>query len=157
MPRAGGGGVGGSSEGAGGNPGGAGSAATGPLSPLDCGANGVAIENAGPPKSRVNYVIAGDGYTQGQLDTTFIQHIDIAMKKRFSDVIGQPYGRYRKFVNIRALKTASPSGPIGSGTTAFDCTGDDMSRLAKCDTSKVNMAIASNLPASFEVDGRPSC
>lgn len=123
-----------------------------PTTPLDCGMNGVAIENSGPPKNRVNYVIIGDGYTQDQLETTLISHIQTAMKKRFSEVIGQPYGRYRKFVNICAIKLPSPNGPIGSGTTALDCTGDDQSRLARCNTSKVNAAIAANVPASFEVD-----
>jgi hypothetical protein len=129
---------------------GAGGSSTAP--PLDCGPHGVAIENAGPPRNRVNYVIVGDGYTEADLDTTYLQHIQTAMKKRFSEVIGQPYGRYRKFVNICAIKLASPNGPIGKGATALDCTGDDQSRLAECSTSKVNMAISSNLPASFEVD-----
>ena len=113
--------------------------------------NGVAIENAGPPKNRVNYVIIGDGYTEAQQEL-FIAHVQKAMTKRFSEVIGQPYGRYRKFVNICAIKLASEHGPIGSGTTALDCTGDDESRLAKCNSSKINMALMANLPASFEVD-----
>ena len=125
---------------------------TGPATPLDCGPTGVAIENAGPPKNRVNYVILGDGYTQDQLDTTFISHIQNAMKKRFSEVIGQPYGRYRKFVNICAIKLPSANGPIGSGTTALDCTGDDQSRLANCNMTKVNEAFKANVPASFEID-----
>jgi hypothetical protein len=145
----GGGGTGGSTAGSGGAAGAAPPSAT---EPLDCGANGVAIENAGPPKNRVNYVIVGDGYTQAQLETTFIDHVQFAMKKRFSEVIGQPYGRYRKFVNICAIKLASPNGPIGSGATALDCSGDDQSRLANCNTSKVNMAISSNVPKTFEVD-----
>jgi hypothetical protein len=123
-----------------------------PAVPLDCGAMGVAIENSGPPKNRVNYVIVGDGYTQAQLETTFMSHIQTAMKKRFSEVIGQPYGRYRKFVNICAIKLPSANGPIGSGATALDCSGDDQSRLANCNTSKVNAAIMANVPASFEVD-----
>ena len=113
--------------------------------------NGVAIENAGPPKNRVNYVIVGDGYTSAQQDL-FIEHIQFAMKKRFSEVIGQPYGRYRKFVNICAIKLVSQNGPIGSGATALDCSGDDQSRLANCNSSKVNQAIMSNVPSSFEVD-----
>ncbi len=125
---------------------------SGPTTPLDCGPMGVAIENAGPPKNRVNYVIVGDGYTEAQLGTDFMKHIQTAMTKRFSDVIGQPYGRYRKFVNICALKLVSQNGPIGSGATALDCSGDDQSRLARCNSSKVNMAISENLPDGFEVD-----
>jgi hypothetical protein len=122
-----------------------------PATPLDCGPDGIAVENAGPPKNRINYAILGDGYTADQFDT-FMQHLDVAMKKRFSPVIGQPYGRYRKFVNICAIKLVSPNGPIGSGATALDCTGDDQSRLADCNTDKVNKAFAAHLPASFEVD-----
>lgn len=119
--------------------------------PLDCGPNGVVIENAGPPKNRVNYVILGDGYRREELDGKFIDHIRTAMSKRFSP-IGEPYRRYRKFVNICAIKTASESSPIGSGPTAFSCTGDDESRLARCDQQAANRAIMENLPASFEVD-----
>lgn len=118
---------------------------------LDCGPNGVVIESAGPPKNRVNYVILGDGYTQDQLDTLFVQHVKKAMTKRFSP-IGEPYGRYRKFVNICAIKTASQTSPIGKGATAFKCTGDDQSRLANCDERAADMAIASSVPAGFEVD-----
>jgi hypothetical protein len=139
-------------SGRGGSAGAAGGAPAAEPPPLDCGPIGVAIENAGPPKNRVNYVIVGDGYTKEQLETTFLEHIDVAMKKRFSAVIGQPYGRYRKFVNICAIKLVSANGPIGRGATALDCTGDDQSRLADCNTDKVNMAIAANLPDGFEVD-----
>ncbi|HKU41257.1 MAG TPA: M64 family metallopeptidase [Polyangiales bacterium] len=141
----------GAAAGSGGTGGSSPTVPTGPSTPLDCGMNGVAIENAGPPKNRVNYVIVGDGYTTAQQDL-FVQHVQKAMTKRFSEVIGQPYGRYRKFVNICAIKLVSQSGPIGSGSTALECTGDDQSRLARCNSSKVNMAIMSNVPASFEVD-----
>ena len=118
---------------------------------LDCGPNGVAIESAGPPSNRVNYVILGDGYARDQLDTLFLDHVRTAMAKRFGP-IGEPYGRYRKFVNICALKSESRSSPIGAGPTAFSCSGDDQSRLARCDQQAANMAIARELPASFEVD-----
>jgi hypothetical protein len=122
-----------------------------PAFALDCGPRGVAIESAGPPKNRVNYVILGDGYTSAQLDTTYQQHIQAALKKRFGP-IGEPYGRYRKFVNICALKIASQTGPIGNGATALSCSGDDQSRLARCDQQAANRAIAENLPADIEVD-----
>lgn len=122
-----------------------------PSTPLDCGPNGVAIENAGPPSNRVNYVILGDGYTREELDTTFLQHIRTAMAKRFGP-IGQPYGRYRKFVNICAIKVPSETSPIGRGATAFSCSGDDQSRLARCNQQAANMAIAANVPKEFEVD-----
>ncbi|MEY4513073.1 MAG: hypothetical protein RLZZ450_5195, partial [Pseudomonadota bacterium] len=120
----------------------------------------LALHRGGPPPAKPSKaeagacwssVILGDGYTQDQLDTLFVQHIKKAMTKRFSP-IGEPYGRYRKFVNICAIKVASQTSPIGKGATAFKCTGDDQSRLATCDERAADMAIASNVPLGFEVD-----
>ena len=74
-----------------------------------------------------------------------------AMTKRFSDPIGQPYLRYRNFINICVLRI--PSTAI-CGSSTFGCCGNDSSRLANCNTSAVNSAISANLPASFEVDWR---
>ena len=77
--------------------------------PLDCGAKGRAVENHGPPANRVNYVIVGDGYSEAQLATggTLDMHMQAAMTKRFSDPIGQPYLRYRNFVNICVIRIPS--------------------------------------------------
>ena len=74
--------------------------------PLNCGGKGTAVENDGPPANRLNYVIVGDGYSEAQLPTggTLDMHIQAAMTKRFSDPIGQPYLRYRKFVNICVIR-----------------------------------------------------
>ncbi|MET0287024.1 MAG: M64 family metallopeptidase [Polyangiales bacterium] len=118
---------------------------------LDCGPDGVAIESAGPPNNRINYVIIGDGYSADELDTLYIEHIEEAMRKRFSP-IGEPYGRYRKFVNICAIKLASKNSPIGAGPTALGCTGDDESRLARCDSRATDEALAARLPDDFEID-----
>jgi len=68
-----------------------GDVATRPPAPLDCGTNGVVIENAGPPGNRVNYVILGDGYDAGASEL-FRDHIGFAMARRFHDPLGQPYG-----------------------------------------------------------------
>ena len=124
-----------------------------PTTPLDCGAMGTALENHGPPANRLNYVIVGDGYSQAELAAggTLDKHLQAAMTKRFSDPIGQPYLRYRNFINICVLRIAST--PI-CGSSKFGCCGNDSSRLANCDTSAVNSAISSNLPSSFEVDWR---
>ncbi|MGC4025343.1 MAG: M64 family metallopeptidase [Mesorhizobium sp.] len=125
-----------------------------PLKALDCGANGVAIENAGPPANRVNYVILGDGYDQRAVGSVFLGHIARDMRKRFSDPVGQPYGRYRKFVNICALQVPSEHNGIGNGPTAFSCSGNDSTRLASCDTRAAEAALDQLLPESFEVDWR---
>ena len=80
-----------------------------------------------------------------------MQHIQKAMTKRFTP-IGEPYGRYRKFVNICAIKVVSQTSPIGKGATAFNCTGDDQSRLATCDSERPTWRSRANIPAGFEVD-----
>ena len=126
----------------------------GPAIPaLDCGKSGTALENHGPPANRLNYVIVADGYSEAELATggTLDKHMDAMRAKRFSDPIGQPYLRYRNFINICVLRL--PSTPI-CGSSKFGCCGDDQSRLANCNTQSVNSAITENLPASFEVDWR---
>jgi hypothetical protein len=118
---------------------------------LDCGDNGTALEAQGPPLNRVNYVIVADGYSEAELlpDGALDQHLAAMLKKRFSEPIGQPYLRYRKFVNICVLRI--PSSPI-CGSSVFGCCGSDSSRLASCDNTAVRNAIRDNLPESFEVD-----
>jgi len=145
------GGVGGAGGTSGGKAGKGGAGGSVPLEPLDCGPNGIVIENAGPQRNRVNYAILGDGYTEDQVDT-FREHIAVAMAKRFSSPIGEPYGRYRKFVNICAIPLKSESGPIGSGPTPLSCTGSDSTRLADCDEAAVRRAFEDNLPEDFELD-----
>ncbi len=121
--------------------------------PLDCGPNGTALEDHGPSKNRLNYVIVGDGYSAEDLEPggTLDQHLEAAMLKRFSDPVGQPFLRYRNFINICVLRI--PSGPI-CGQSEFGCCGDDESRLAHCENSSVNDAINDNLPADLEIDWR---
>jgi len=121
------------------------------IPPLDCGAEGWAVENHGPPKNRVNYVILGDGYTAATAETTLKTHIEAAFKRRFEHESGEPYGRYRKFVNICVMKAVSQSDGIGNGPTAFDG-GNGGDRLAAVNSSKVNAYIKDKVPASFEVD-----
>ena len=121
--------------------------------PLDCGPNGWAVENHGPPANRVNYVVLGDGYTSAQIAAggLFEQHLNNALTKRFSAVIGQPYGRYRNFVNICGIKIVSTGAICGS--SALGCCGSDSSRLATCGSSQVNAAFNA-LPASLSTDWR---
>ena len=143
-------GTGGGGAGTGGRVGGAGGAV---VAALDCGAMGTALENHGPPANRLNYVIVADGYSQAELaaNGTLDRHLQAAMTKRFSEPFGQPYLRYRNFINICVLRL--PSTPI-CGSSVFGCCGNDTSRLANCNTTTVNNAIRTNLPASFEVDFR---
>jgi hypothetical protein len=120
--------------------------------PLDCGGKGSAVENHGPTTNRLNYVIVGDGYSEQELAPggTLDAHVEAAMTKRFS-AIGEPYLRYRKFINICVLRI--PSTPI-CGSSEFGCCGNDTSRLANCNTQSVNSALNEHLPDSFTVDFR---
>ncbi|HMY21071.1 MAG TPA: M64 family metallopeptidase, partial [Polyangium sp.] len=120
--------------------------------PLDCGTDGVIIHDAGPSDNRANLVIVGDCYNQSELSTTFLQHIQSTLSYRFGP-IGEPYGRYSKFVNICALKV--PSVDSGCTTaprnTAFQCWGSDTTRLGLCDNFAVYNGIQQRIPASLEV------
>jgi len=131
-----------------------GGAAGAPAVPaLDCGPMGTAVENHGPPQNRAGYVIVGDGYSEADLAPggALDDHLEAAMNKRFGDLIGQPFLRYRKFVNICVLRI--PSSPI-CGSSEFGCCGNDSSRLASCDNGAINAAISEYIPDTFEVDWR---
>jgi hypothetical protein len=145
------GGSGGSAAGAGGSPFGGNGGTGGAPPPLDCGPEGWAVENNGPPSNRVNYVILGDGYTSATVDTTLVEHINVMLARRFEHESGEPYGRYRKFVNICVMKAVSQSDGIGNGSTAFDG-GNGGDRLARVSESKVNAYINAQVPDSFEID-----
>jgi len=140
-----------SSAGMSGRAGSPGSAGSAPIPPLDCGSEGWAVENHGPPKNRVNYLILADGYTATTVDTELVTHINAMLKRRFEHESGQPYGRYRKFVNICVMKAISANNGIGNGPTAFGG-GNGGDRLAAVDETKVNAYIKANVPASFEID-----
>jgi hypothetical protein len=146
-----GGGGGAPNGGSAGTPGFGGSGGGAAVPPLDCGAEGWAVENHGDPKNRVNYVILGDGYTATTVETTLKSHIEAALKRRFEHESGEPYGRYRKFVNICVMKAISESDGIGNGPTAFDG-GNGGDRLAAVNDTKVNAYIKAKVPATFEVD-----
>src|SRR5262252_1647323 len=106
-----------------------------PPPPLDCGPIGTVLNNAGPPSNRVNYVVLADGYTSTTVNTTLMTHMNNAMTERFTPELGQPYLRYKNFVNICLFKTVSQTDGIGNGSTIFSCTGSDSTRLATCQTN----------------------
>lgn len=133
---------------------------------FDCGPRGHVFENAGRPDNRVNYVIAGDGYTEELLDTQFIEHVENMLYHEQAgqySAIGEPYGRYRKFVNVCGLKVASADACIDkadigrSCDTPFDgrcnpsCASNG-TRLGTVNRSKVESAMAEFLPDFVDVD-----
>lgn len=109
------------------------------------------MENNGPPSNRLNYVILGDGYTSTTVNTTLVTHVNRMLERRFNHESGEPYARYRKFVNICVMKAVSQSDGIGNGSTAFDG-GNGGDRLARVNESKVNAYISAQVPDSFEID-----
>lgn len=144
-------GTGGAAAGSGGMAGSGGGGTITPPTPLDCGAEGWAVENHGPPKNRVNYVIYADGYTSTTVGTTLVTHINKYLDRMYKHESGEPLGRYRNFINICVMKAISQSDGIGKGTTAFGG-GNGGDRLARVDNAKVNAYHKANVPASFETD-----
>jgi len=131
--------------------GGAGAAGGPAVADLDCGPDGWAVENHGPPSNRVNYLILADGYTAETINTTLVTHINAALKRRFETESGQPYARYRNFVNICVAKVKSANDGIGHGATAFGG-GNGGDRLARVDYGLVTDYIKKNIPETFEID-----
>lgn len=131
--------------------GGSGSAGAPAVPELDCGPDGWAVENHGPPSNRVNYLILADGYDATTINTTLVTHINAALERRFETESGQPYARYRNFVNICVAKVVSQSDGIGNGPTAFGG-GNGGDRLAKVDDGLVSAYIKANIPKTFEID-----
>jgi hypothetical protein len=135
---------------------------------LDCGDNSIVLEAHGPPDNRINYIIVGDGYTTADLESTYVEHLASRMEGdedspgRFDPAL-EPYRTYRNFVNICALKIASPQSGIPEGSpsgngqgcntgSAFDGCGNDSTRLGFINNQKVYAAVEANLPSSIEMD-----
>lgn len=127
---------------------------------LDCGSSGVILQASGDPNNRVNYVIVGDGYTEAQLDGAYLDHIQnmLTHEDGMFGALSEPYRRYRKFINICALKVASQDDCIDDRDTARECDtafdgyGDDASRLGIVDDRLVRSTVGELMPPSVFVD-----
>lgn len=133
---------------------------------FDCGAVGHVFEEAGRPDNRVNYVIVGDGYTAELLETAFIEHVENMLYHEQTgqySALGEPYGRYRKFVNVCGLKVPSNDGCVDNADIGRSCDtpfdgrcvpgcGSGGTRLGSVNRDKVNAALAQHLPDSIDVD-----
>jgi hypothetical protein len=68
------------------------------------------IINSGPSANRVDVVFLGDGYTAGELDTAYTQHI-AAMTDYFflprGDTLTDPFPTYRNFFNVHRIDVVS--------------------------------------------------
>jgi hypothetical protein len=84
-------------------------------------------------------------------------HVNNAIAARFTAIVGEPYIRYKNFVNVCLFKTVSQTDGISqtgasNGSTIFNCFGDDTSRLATCDTRTAMTQLTANTPAGMTVD-----
>ncbi len=127
--------------------------------PFECGDAHV-FENNGPPENRVNYVIAADGYQESELDTVLVEHVENMLYNEETGMfaeIGEPYVRYRKFINVCAMRSPSnESGVDGPGDnpnrdTAFDG-GNCGDRLGCVDDRLVRQYLQTALPDHVDVD-----
>ncbi|MDZ7924592.1 MAG: M64 family metallopeptidase [Marinagarivorans sp.] len=119
---------------------------------LDCGPYGETFLSSGPAKNRVNYIILGDGYTKPQLDTLLMEHVEFGLGKRFNTSLGEPFRRYKNFINVCVLKVASPVSGVCDDRTPFKTCGNDDSRLCSYDRNAVYAAINEYLPSNIEAD-----
>jgi len=133
---------------------------------FSCGGDGHVFEEAGPPNNRVNYIIVGDGYDSTQIETLFIEHVENMLydeQAGFFSAIGEPYSRYRNFINICGVKLASADGCIDNPDqgracdTLFDGRCEPPcdtagTRLGTVNRNKVNQALDEALPSGVDVD-----
>jgi len=133
---------------------------------FDCGESGHVFTAAGRADNRVNYAILGDGYDQTQIETLFVEHVENMLhhdETGFYSAIGEPYARYRKFINICGLELASADSCIDNADigracdTLFDgrceppCDAGG-TRLGVVNEGKVNMALADEVPSDVDID-----
>ncbi len=129
------------------------------LPSFDCGDAHI-MEDHGPPSNRVNYVIVADGYVESELDTALLEHVENMLYNEetgmFSE-IGQPYTRYRNFINVCVMRTASNEsgvdGPNGNPDrdTMFDG-GNCGDRLGCVDDNAVLSFLGTALPEHVDAD-----
>jgi hypothetical protein len=65
------------------------------------------VAENGPASNRVNIVFLGDGYTAGEINTTYTQHIN-SILAHFFDQGEDPFPRYRNFFNVYRVDVVSP-------------------------------------------------
>ena len=75
-----------------------------------------ALDN-GASANRIDIVIAGDRYTEDQLDTDYAAHVDSLISYMFDDgLLTQPFGRYESFFNIHIIDAVSTESSTALGS-----------------------------------------
>ncbi len=66
------------------------------------------IQETGASANRVDMVFVGDGYKAADISTTYKNHVDTLVNYMFNgSALTQPFGRYKSFFNIFAVKVVS--------------------------------------------------
>ena len=67
------------------------------------------IRETGDYSNRVDIVFLGDGYTAGELSTTYRQHVNNMIDYMFTpNTLTDPFSRYQNFFNIHSIDVVSP-------------------------------------------------
>ena len=113
----------------------------------------VTVLNNGPAANRVNIVFLGDGYTAGQIESTYVTHINAMLNHMFNQ--GEdPFVRYQKFfnayrVNVVSNESGADVPPLGIyRDTALDASyywDGSTERLLYVNESKANTALSNAL------------
>ncbi len=128
-----------------------------------CRGDFVTMVNNGASSNRVDVVVIGDGYTTGELGSTYVGHASTIVTRLFSGA-NNPLSRYAGFFNVHRVNVASnqsgadiPQSGVTRDTALdakyrYDGVTD---RLLYFDSFKANTAVNSALAGSgIDVDMR---
>ncbi len=66
------------------------------------------IVNSGAASNRIDIIFLGDGYTAGEIASTYTSHAQSLVNYLFNDsILSQPFGRYEKFFNVHLVDVIS--------------------------------------------------
>lgn len=66
------------------------------------------LVHSGPAGNRIDIVFLGDGYTAGEISTTYTGHAQSLVSYLFDDsLLSQPFGRYKTFFNVHLIDVIS--------------------------------------------------
>jgi hypothetical protein len=127
-----------------------------------CHADFVTLVNNGASSNRVDLVFVGDGYTAGQIETTYAGHVSSMVSNLFNSVT--PLIRYSNFFNVHRVNVISnqsgadiPQSGI-TRDTALDATyryDGTTDRLLYFNANKANTAVNAAISGSgIDVDMR---
>ena len=121
------------------------------------------VWNNGPSSNRVDLIFIGDGYTGGQIESTYASHVQDELDYLFSGAYRNPFPRYQSFFNAHRVNVVSnESGADQPPNNIFRDTALDASywtggveRCLYLDTGKANAAVSTALQGTgIDIDAR---